>query len=125
MNLRRTGRGAECLIFFCVFWLAIVSSAATSANVAKGQDAPILGIIFPDDEEDDAWVMEVTEDGPAAKAGVKAGDTITKFNKEDIKTIKRLRELMKQQKPGDVVKLTVRRSAESLVLSVKLGKRGN
>lgn len=86
--------------------------------------AAVVGVVFPEDENDDAWVAEVDEEGPAAKAGVKAGDTITKFNGEPIKTVKRFRELIKDRKPGDVVKLAVRRGTETLALSVTLGKRG-
>ncbi len=84
----------------------------------------VLGVVFPEDENDDAWVSEVDDDGPAAKGGVKPGDTITKLNGEQIKSVKKFRDLMKDKKPGEVVKLTVRRGVESLTLSVTLGKRG-
>ncbi|WP_439631111.1 S1C family serine protease [Gemmata sp.] len=86
--------------------------------------AAVVGVVFPEDENDDAWVAEVDEEGPAAKGGVKAGDTITKFNGEQVKTVKRFRELVKDRKPGDVVKLGLRRGTEALSVSVTLGKRG-
>lgn len=85
---------------------------------------PVVGVVFPQDEDDDAWVVEVDEDGPAAKAGVKAGDTITKINSMTIKSVKRFREVIKDHKAGDVVKLTVRRGKEFHTLSVTLGERG-
>jgi serine protease Do len=84
-----------------------------------------LGVVFPEDENDDAWVTEDAEaDTPAGKAGLKAGDTITKFNSERVKSVKGFRDLMKDKKPGDVIKLTIRRGAQSLPISVTLGKRG-
>ncbi|MBA4066439.1 MAG: hypothetical protein C0501_22545 [Isosphaera sp.] len=83
----------------------------------------VVGVIFSDDEEDDAWVSVVEEDGPAAKAGVKPGDTITKVNADVVKSVKRFREILRDKKPGEVVKLTVRRGVEILTLSVTLGKR--
>jgi serine protease Do len=93
-------------------------------KVAKKQDAAFLGVVFPDDEEDDAWIAEEVEaDTPAGKAGLKAGDTITKFNTDTVKSVKRLRELIKQKKPGDTVKLTVRRGTMTMTLSVTFGKK--
>jgi serine protease Do len=83
----------------------------------------VVGVVFAEDENDDAWVAEVDDDGPAAKGGLKPGDTITKFNGEPIKTVKKFRELMKDKKPGEVLKLTVRRSVETLTLTVTLGKK--
>ena len=94
-------------------------------KVAKKQDPAFLGVVFPEDEDDDAWVTEeVDPETPAAKGGLKAGDTITKFNAETVKSVKRLRELIKEKKPGDTVKLTVRRGAMMMTLSVTFGKKG-
>lgn len=96
-------------------------------KVAKKASSPpaFLGVVFPDDDEDDAWITtEPERDTPAGKGGLKAGDTITKFNTEPVKTVKRFRELLASKKPGDVVKLTVRRGTELLPLSITLGKKG-
>ena len=41
-----------------------------------------------------------------------------------MKSVKKFRDLMKEKKPGEVVKLTVRRVTETITLSVTLGKRG-
>jgi serine protease Do len=84
----------------------------------------VVGVVFPEDENDDAWVAELDDEGPAAKAGLKPGDTITKFNGEQVKSVKKFRDLMKDKKPGEVIKLTVRRVTETITLSVTLGKRG-
>ena len=93
-------------------------------KVAKKQDAAFLGVVFPEDEEDDAWVTEeVDSETPAGKAGLKAGDTITKFNSESVKSVKRLRELIKEKKPGETVKFTVRRGTTMMTLSVTFGKK--
>jgi serine protease Do len=95
----------------------VVGKAPKASSVA-------IGVVFPEEENDDAWLVEVEEDGPAAKAGLKVGDTITKVNGDPIKTVKKFRDLMRDKKPGEVVKLTVRRSAEILTLSITLGKKG-
>jgi len=94
-------------------------------KVAKKQGAPpFLGVVFPEDEEDDAWITdEVETDTPAGKAGLKAGDTITKFDGNSVKSVKQFRELIQKKKAGDVVKLTVRRGTAMMTLSVTLGKK--
>jgi serine protease Do len=93
-------------------------------KVGRRQDAAFLGVVFPDDEEDDAWITEEVEaDTPAGKAGLRAGDTITKFNSDSVKSVKRLRDLIKQKKPGDTVKMTVRRGTMIMTLSVTFGKK--
>lgn len=90
---------------------------------AKGARA-YLGVVFPDDEEDDAWLREVEEEGPGGKGGLKVGDTITKFNDTPVKSVKVFRKLMESVKPGDKVKLTVRRGTTITTLNVTLGKIG-
>lgn len=93
---------------------------APAAKVASGY----LGVVFPEDEEDDAWVTELAEGGPAAKAGLKPGDTITKYNGTAVKSVKQFRKLMEGTKPDQVIRLVVRRGTDPNVrLEVKLGKR--
>ncbi|MBP3956146.1 PDZ domain-containing protein [Gemmata sp. G18] len=92
------------------------------ASATKGGGA-YIGVVFSDDEEDDAWLKEVEDDGPAGKGGLKIGDTITKFNDTPVKTVKAFRKLMESAKPGDKVRITVRRGAAVLALPVTLSKR--
>jgi serine protease Do len=96
-------------------------------RVAKRPGAkPLLGVVFPEDDDDDAWITEEVEaDTPAGKAGLKAGDTITKFNTEPVKSVKRLRELMKEKKPGDTVKFTIRRGTTVLTVPLTFGSKKN
>jgi serine protease Do len=89
---------------------------------AKGTTA-YVGVVFPEDEEEDAWLREVEADGPADKAGLKPGDTITKFNESAVKSVKQFRKLMEAAKPGDKVKITARRGANLMTVTVTLGKR--
>ena len=106
-------------------WDKLVASEVLGMKVRRNQAAaPFLGVVFPEDEEDDAWVTEDVEaDTPAGKAGLKAGDTITKFNGSPVKTVKGLRDLLKDKKPGDSVKLVIRRGTKVQNLTVTLGKR--
>jgi serine protease Do len=112
---------------FQMEWKALVAGEVVGRPSRPGQpaqSAPFLGVVFPDDEEDDAWITEEVEPNtPAGQAGLKAGDTITKFNGQPIKSVKQFREMMAKYKPGDEIKLTIRRGTTIMTLSVKLGRR--
>jgi serine protease Do len=69
-------------------------------------------------------VTEVTEDSPAAKAGFKADDVISKFDGQKLEDSDELRGLLSKKKPGDEVAVEVLRGGEAVPLKVKLGKRG-
>jgi serine protease Do len=106
-------------------WDKLVAGEVFGKVGKKQAPGPFLGVVFPEDEDEDAWVTEdVDPETPAGKAGLKAGDTITKFDGTPVKSVKRFRELMKDKKPADTVKLTVRRGTTMHTLSVTLGKRG-
>ena len=81
-----------------------------------------LGAIFDGDSED-ATVKTVTAGGPAAKAGLKPGDVIVKFNKEQVHTSDDLAQLMSSCSPGDKVDLEVRRDGKPEKLTVTLGRK--
>jgi serine protease Do len=89
---------------------------------AKGSGA-YIGVVFPEDDEEDAWLKDVVEGDPADKAGLKAGDTITRFNESVVKSVKQFRKLMEAVKPGDKVKLGVRRGVNAHTITVTLGKK--
>lgn len=82
-----------------------------------------FGVVFPDDDEEDAWLKDVLEGDPADKAGLKPGDTITKFNETAVKSVKQFRKLMDACKPGDKVKITARRGTNVLTMTVTLAKK--
>jgi putative serine protease PepD len=65
----------------------------------------------------------VTPDGPAAKAGFKAGDVITKFNGKPIDSGPTLISEIWNHKPGDKVTLTYQRDGKEHKAEVILGKR--
>jgi len=105
-------------------WEKLIKGEVFGKIARKQAATAFLGVVFPEDEEEDAWVTEeVDPETPAGKAGMKAGDTITKFDTEPVKTVKRLRELIKEKKPGDTVKFTVRRGTTMMTLSVTFGKK--
>jgi serine protease Do len=102
-------------------WDKLVSGEWIDKPATKS--SAYIGVVFPDDEEDDAWLKDVVEGDPGDKAGLKAGDTITRFNDSVVKSVKQFRKLMETAKPGDKVKLGVRRGVTVLTLTATLGKK--
>ncbi|WP_066948950.1 trypsin-like peptidase domain-containing protein [Streptomyces lushanensis] len=68
-------------------------------------------------------VPAVTPNGPAAKAGLKAGDVITKFNDTPIDSGPTLIGQIWTHKPGDKVTLTYIRDGKESKVQVTLGER--
>jgi S1-C subfamily serine protease len=92
--------------------------------IATGHAArPYLGIRTEPSMQGQG-VMSVEAGGPAADAGLEAGDVITAIDGQEIDTDHPfINELVFGHKPGDKVTLTVDRNGEQLDLSVTLGER--
>ncbi len=69
-----------------------------------------------------ALVAGLSEGGPAAEAGLQAGDIITNLNGAAILTSQELIETIRGFAPNDVVELTVRRGDETLSFRIRLAE---
>lgn len=78
------------------------------------------GVGLPDDKG--ALVAQVTEDSPAAKAGLKAGDVILAVGDKPVVTMKDLPKLIANEKPGQTPTLSVWRDGKSVPVAVTIGK---
>jgi putative serine protease PepD len=90
--------------------------------VRPGGDAPRLGVI-PDyaySGGDGLRLDSVADDGPAAKAGLKAGDRIVDVAGKPVKNITTYQEAMAAQKKGDSIDVTVVRDGKNQTIKVKL-----
>jgi serine protease Do len=67
-----------------------------------------------------AYVAKVTPGGPAEKAGIRAGDVLTKINGKEIKNSLALTRELFKSKPGDTVTVTVFRDNKTVDVSVTL-----
>ena len=72
-----------------------------------------------------ALVNSVEKDGPAAKAGVRPGDVIVKFNDRDIATSSDLPLLVASAKPGSQATLEILRGGSREHLTVTLDRLGS
>ncbi|MFA5914225.1 MAG: DegQ family serine endoprotease [Burkholderiales bacterium] len=72
-----------------------------------------------------ALVASVEDDGPAAKAGIKAGDVILKFNGQTISSSSELPERVADVKPGTKATLEISRNGATKEIEVKVGELKN
>ncbi|MFJ9807344.1 trypsin-like peptidase domain-containing protein [Streptomyces sp. NPDC101158] len=82
----------------------------------KGEGATIA-------EQGSGGTPSVTPNGPAAKAGLKAGDVITGFDDHQIDSGPTLISEIWTHKPGDSVKVTYERGGKTSTATVTLGER--
>ncbi|MBP9092175.1 trypsin-like peptidase domain-containing protein [bacterium] len=66
-------------------------------------------------------ISRLASGGPAEKAGMKAGDIISKINGIAVKSKREVRELTQASKPGDRVNIVVQRQSQSLPITVVIG----
>ena len=92
----------------------------TNALLRAGQTTH-LGLLVAPDKRGRLAVEDVEVDSPAAKAGVKAGDLLTKAGGQMVKSAAELRDVLKTKSPGQTFALKVERDRKALDLSVTLG----
>lgn len=69
-------------------------------------------------------ISGTSPESPAAKAGLKAGDTIVKWNEKTIDTLYDLSDMLAHGKAGQVVKLKIMRDGKPLEVEATLKARG-
>jgi serine protease Do len=72
-----------------------------------------------------ALVADPQKDGPAAKAGIEAGDVITAANGQPVKDARELARIIGGFAPGSTVKLDVLHGGKSKVVNLTLGQLPN
>lgn len=90
--------------YFGLGAVPIPPSAAAQAGVPEG-----------------LYIQTVTPGGPAAKAGLRTGDVITKINGQPATSTVQLQELTLTMKPGATVQLEYSRGGQSATATVTLG----
>ncbi|HXG24034.1 MAG TPA: M28 family peptidase, partial [Chthonomonadales bacterium] len=71
-------------------------------------------------EVEGVMLSGVRPGSPAEKAGLRAGDIIVKFGERSIRNVQEYTIALSEHKPGDVVKIVVKRGKETLTLSATL-----
>ncbi|MCS7168718.1 MAG: trypsin-like peptidase domain-containing protein [Gemmatales bacterium] len=96
----------------------------TWETLARGEVVimPYLGV-RGDEQAEQAKILEVMPDSPAAKAGIQPNDIILSFDGRKITNYRSLVEQLRRKRPGQVVSVEVLRNGEKLELKVKLAAR--
>jgi serine protease Do len=75
------------------------------------------------DDQEGAYVAEVTAGGPAAQAGLREGDVVVALNGDPITTSTELTRRVGQASPGDVLRLEILREGRRQTINVRSGTR--
>jgi membrane-associated protease RseP (regulator of RpoE activity) len=129
---------------------ALPDLLAALEDAPRGRDVPLkirrdgsertLQVLFPSPRggfgvsfgsvPDYAWTERgvrfeaIREGTAAARAGVQKGDVLVLWNGEEVEDVRHWTELLGKHKPGDEVKISLRRGDKVLELTVKLEGRG-
>lgn len=68
-------------------------------------------------------VVKVSENSPAAQAGLRDGDVIVRFDGEEVKSVGKLQRLIQEVAPDQKARVTVLRNGAEQELTVTIGKR--
>jgi serine protease Do len=93
-------------------WLGVVIQKIT----------PEIAKTFGLKESEGALVSDVTEDGPAEKAGIKRGDVIVSFNGKAVKEVDALPKLVGATEIGKKAKVGIIRDGKALEVEVVIGE---
>jgi S1-C subfamily serine protease len=75
------------------------------------------------DSGDGVAIEEVMPDSPAAKAGLKQGDVVTKLDGKDVPDVSDFLRAVGARKPGDALEVQLRRGDKEQTLKATLGQR--
>ena len=70
-----------------------------------------------------ALITQITRDGPAAQAGLRAGDVITRFDGIQITSDSQLKKVISQHKVGDKVQVTYVRGTQESTVTITLAEK--
>lgn len=103
---------------------AEVQEPRPATRGSGGGYGPYFGSV-PDFRDDLKGVpfADVVVDSPAGKAGLKGGDVMVKFDGKDITSLADYAFVLRQKKPGDVVRVVVQRAGKEVAVDVTLEAR--
>jgi serine protease Do len=93
-------------------WLGVATEEAPEALTSQLKLNPGVGLV----------VTYVSEDSPAAKAGIQKNDLLTDFAGQQLVHPEQLRKLVQVRKPGDTVDLTYLREGEQKSVEITLAQ---
>jgi S1-C subfamily serine protease len=106
-----------------LFAVGVRADDKPKADEKKEQKKAFIGIKFGKHEDEKGFrLMEIIENSPAAKAGLEANDVLLKIDGKEIDDVEKLRDAVQAHKPGDKIKLTIKRSDKEMEVTVTAGE---
>jgi serine protease Do len=102
-------------------WDQLAEGLFWETKTVPGTAAARLGL-QADPKASDCKILKLDDGSPAEKAGLKINDIITQIDGKKITTFEDLQTEIGRRKPGDTVRLVVRRGDETLNVEAVLGK---
>ncbi len=97
-------------------YLGIEGPVQLNEQIASENDLPV---------DHGVYIQEIAPGGPAAEAGLEAGDIILALDDQEINAENSLIEVLFSHEPGETVTARVQRGDEELTLDITLGERPN
>lgn len=98
--------------------IILAAAIILAAIPASAQQAGWLGISIEDQKDSGPVVRNVEPNSPAEKAGLKEGDVITQYNKENVAGVQQLTRLIRETPVGRSVEMKVQRDGRDQTLQV-------
>lgn len=113
---------------------AVVAQAESPSLFSFAQDGNYLGIVTAEVTRENMGrynmreprgvvITRVSEDSPASRAGLKAGDVILRFDGEPVTTHNKLQRLISEAAPEQAVRLSISRGGSEQEVTVTVGRR--
>ena len=99
-------------------WLSVAGAIVFAAIPALAQQSGWLGVSIEDQKDGGAIVRSIELNSPADRAGVKPGDVIVEYNKENVLGVVQLTRLIRETPVGRTVEMKVRRDNRDQTLQV-------
>jgi serine protease Do len=106
--------------YFRTGWDRLARGEAWGIQPGIGPFIGVTGSPQPDDPR----IAHVHPASPAERAGIKPGDIVTRFDGRALDGFDELIRAIREKKPGDKVKIEVRRASRTLTLELVIGSRG-
>jgi len=104
-------------------WDRLAASESWGAIALNNRPgSPFLGF-QPDETAPDCRIKEIFPNSPSEKAGLLPGDLITSFDGQKVPNFGELMLKLGSHKPGDEVRIDVKRDGETVKLKITIGRR--
>lgn len=103
-------------------WKRLVKASTWDDGEGEFPPGPVVGVYGRDAAggASGCEILRIYDDLPAAQAGIKKGDVVTKIDDAEIKGVDDLVRSIRRRAPGDTIRVELKRGEKTMKLEVKL-----